>query len=436
MSLKYKLLFAFCVSVGIPVMFLHSPPPGPEVHASCMTTIVLKEGWTFPLNCDAGDFMASARDPARLFQKHAVRQNRPLLIFAAAMIGRGIERLNLAGLFPESYASKPTFKGLLNVYLAYVMLNGVILVVAILLFLEIIETYQPGGGWLIALPLSVLLAANGVVKFAFWSPHTVMFNVIMPLLTIYVVARIQGSPPPGTRWVLGVSLLGGVLTLAYGSFVLVLPCMVAACLLQNEYGKGVLWKMTGVFLAPTLLWNAVLVVTVGEIYNHEVTVWREFVWIADAWTLGLPQLGQALADNLRLFLSSFLAASGSYVLAVLALGTVIHFLNIRWTPLTLGQRNIVRACAVTAVFLAAFFSLMGYYAYHLSWNFVPILLVVSGGLLLNLHERLAGGPRLVLLAAVGLVVGASCAYMALKAGPYWSVQPSEETPIASLSDGG
>src|SRR5262249_13048749 len=77
-------LVALFTMVGV---FLIGPPiPDDQQTAKCVINVRLRGPFGLSLNCDSPEFLRLATNPTGLLEWHNVRQARPGLIFAAAVV--------------------------------------------------------------------------------------------------------------------------------------------------------------------------------------------------------------------------------------------------------------------------------------------------------------------------------------------------------------
>jgi len=130
------------------------------------------------------------------------------------------------------------------------------------------------------------------------------------------------------------------------------------------------------FVTPVITWSAILISKNGRVYNHEIEVYRQFVWVKD-------KLSVSFGD----FWEQFLMFSSIYWVSIYR--TVLTFIIglfllklIRlagWRRSGSGQlpanyslaRNLI--VAVFALYFV-FFWFMGYYSERITYTLVPVVL--------------------------------------------------------------
>ncbi|HEV3051638.1 MAG TPA: hypothetical protein VGX50_15135, partial [Longimicrobium sp.] len=181
---------ALVVAAMLP--FLASPHPGAKP-AACVTPVNLGGRLHVTLNCDSHLFLLLAEDPRRMLtEEYRTWQSRPLygaLGWTLAMPFRaaGLEQVGERRLPPTIWASprggRPATR-LLPWYGGFILLNALLLAGAVMLFRRLAgaRSYRDAA---ILLPVPVLLA-NELTRAFFWTPHLQMFNVFVPVLSLWL----------------------------------------------------------------------------------------------------------------------------------------------------------------------------------------------------------------------------------------------------------
>jgi hypothetical protein len=274
-------------------------------------------------------------------------------------------------------------------------------------------------------PLALLLL-NEISKPFFWTPHLQIFNIFVPVLSLYLFRSIQERGTSLT-WghASGIGLLLGIASLAYGAFVVTAVGTFFSLLAGQRFpasvkesfprlARGVL--VLGCFVAPLAAWVLFVIWWNGSFYSFETACYRQFVWLVDVASEGGSALWLTLHRNVKRYLHTLVIVVALPVL-LLAVVTAIGYI----LGLARKQFRVDRDTGLSILWygLASipFYALMGYYATRLSWTIVPALLVVLGTMLQQL--RLGSGKFRAAL-EIGMVVLAACyfAYWIGKAGPY------------------
>ncbi|MDB5226928.1 MAG: hypothetical protein JWN78_1121 [Bacteroidota bacterium] len=411
----YKIFTYSVLIITINGLFLFSPKPltkannysGEYIHIS-------KAG--FVLFSDSYQYTFLSSRPSLLLDKNfnAVRQNRPMYIYAGFLIGKCFDWLlkNDSSDFVNEYlkkilgqknineklASSPFIKQykvnqngnlvmmMFPYYLAYLFLNFIFLLAALLLFdrlLKLMNVKQ-----CIIYFLNLLIVCSGVVKAFFFSAHEQMFAIVACILLMNIFYSYLTSGL-SDRKVYLLSFFTGSLCLAYGSLVLYVPCLFIANYLLDRKPYFSFQRIFFLFLnavifaLPNLVWMWICIIYSGHYLNTEVESFREFIWIADGWKGGPAFLLSLFLHHTSRFLYPVLITLPVYLIAWRKLITLNHKKEIAY-PITIFRTFIMWMFVLYFIF----FWLLGYYNFRLIYTCVPI---IFAGIAMELHAGLSGG---------------------------------------------
>ncbi|WP_426493269.1 hypothetical protein [Hymenobacter sp. 102] len=374
--------------LGLTLTFWLSAGPRTETEY-CGTYLQLTRWAGFTANCDGFVYMEGARHPARLLEPREVRQSRPLFILLGTAVGYpitwAVQGLQTSGLLSARAVQKlpAKYRPLLGFYIGYVLLNYAVLLAALLLFRHLYYRLTAGRGspWVLT-ALQVFLISNQITKAFFWTVHQQMFTFLVPLVLLHVALQLHESDQ-WRGWLPGLAMLGGLLTLAYGSFVLLLPVLLYGLWLRRQQltvertllGATLLILL---FTGPTLLWIGLLKLRGVTYYNHEAEAYGQLVWLQALWQQPFPDFLRLAGRNLLRFLVT-LPAIGVF----LGMGA-----GLVWK---LGL-PVVRKFPQTVIFAllllqTGFLVVLGYYKERLTFMLVPLLLLLIALLLARVPGR-------------------------------------------------
>jgi hypothetical protein len=300
------LLAVMVIAVNFLLMAQPSPPPPPFF--ACQDVNSIGHGFRHFLNCDSPTYMAMASDP-RLVLTHTILQNRPLSFVLPFLISqplRVVTRLEKAGAY-RPYARE---------FIAYLIVNLACLLATLICFTWTLEAGTRRIAGIELLFACVALSANDVTKLFFWTPHTQIFNLLVPCMSVYLTFRLlQREKPLKPRAAFGWGLVLGLGLLIYGSFAVIVLCVSAIQLLVYRRPGPTLLVIIGALL-PYVCWAAFVYSLSGSFYNHEVTRFRQFVWIIDCARQGIATCLPVATNHLQAFVNT--AAPVVAVPAVLA----------------------------------------------------------------------------------------------------------------------
>lgn len=385
-------------------------------------------------NCDSEEFQYLARDPAlMLTEERKTRQNRPLYpalgwLIAAPIRLSGLESLGARVLGRQDAGdSGPAPGRYFPEYVAFIIINLVLLAVSVIILLRLLgarSVFETA-----ALLSASMLLINEVTKAFFWTPHQQIFNVFVPVMSIYLYRWMQ-TRLPAIQWTTisaaGIAL--GVASLAYGVFA-VSAAGAVLCLVLGERlhsSRRLFWLraldstlLLAAFFAPVLAWTAFVIARTGSFYSQEIDLFRQFVWMIDSLrSEGLHGLASDMITRLRAFSETFMAVIWFPLLILTAVTVARHSRSPDATAAS-GPRGNTRDAVIW--FLAAdvtFFALLGTYETRLSWSVVPALVVLIGLEIASFGKSLSVRGRRVLRAATIVIAVCHAGYWILRAGPY------------------
>lgn len=421
-------LIAGALVIAATLPFLASPHPGANASPWCLNPVDLGGRLHVDLNCDSHVFLLLAEDPRRLLtEENRMWQSRPLygtLGWMLAMPFRAAGLEAVGARLPDS-AWAPGRGGrppgrLLPWYAGFILLNALLLAASLMLFRQVAgaRSFRDPA---IILPVAVLLA-NTVTRGFFWTPHLQMFNVFVPVLSLWLFWWMQPRLGElGWARTAGIGVALGVCALAYGAFVVTAA---GAALLLLARGGSLARRaaragaLLAAFALPIVAWMAFVVSRTGSFYSHEVARYRQFVWMADAAAHGPEAFAAALAHNLGQYAQVLGRVAAFPALVIAALVLAAHLLG--------GSRrggageHARRAGVAVLVYLLVsvpFFALMGFYANRLAWTVVPALLVMMAMETESLRQALGRRGPLVTAAAAVLAL-CHTAFWVMRVGPF------------------
>lgn len=393
-----KIAVYFFIVLFANLSFLLAPPPGiyKGPNADCsIRYIQLNKFLGFQSNCDALAFIGLAIDPSYLLEDQNIRQSRPLFILLGTITGYPVYFLSKpfhpslkSSLYPKLSDSltglrAERFPLYISVYLGYVFINIIILVISLLLFEKIVQHFT--GNWknsrLLFYAVLFLLAANPVTKAFFWTPHQQMFNILTPLLCIYISLFIAVKKLSILKTLL-ISAASGLLVLVYGSFLLLLPFIIGSYLSieKRKHTSRIIlncFLLILCFILPTLLWIIILKISGTTFYSYEFSGFRQFIWIIDSLKISLQTFIETLGRNTLAFIKTSGSLIFPFFLLLFArffggLSRPLSIENKKNENLILNPRFLLKSSAFVFV---VFFWLLGYYTDRLTFSLAPVILL-------------------------------------------------------------
>jgi hypothetical protein len=356
-----------CLTIGVNILLQAQPAPPPGVPA-CLFDYPQREGFRFFLNCDSPGFLGLAKNPSLVFDS-PVRQSRPLSFGIPYVLSKPFTLLPFFTAVPIGPTFQATFFG-------FMVMNVGALTVALVLFARLLEdvTGVPAGPeLLIAL---VIVGANDLTKLFLWTPHTQIFNVLVPCLTMYLSYRLfMRGRPLGSRESIALGLGLGLGLLTYGSFAVPIACVLFIQAVTYRRPWPSLLVLVFAF-APYATWASLVKWHLGEFHNYEMEEYRQFIWMMDCARTGIGSCGPAAARHLTTFFNTAMPVVA--IPCVLALVCRLARTSAAAdAPATPALQALTRSIALTFVMSLVFFGLMGFYAPRLCWVLVPPVIMTA-----------------------------------------------------------
>lgn len=358
-------------------------------------------GLGFVVNHDSYGYLAVAQAPGKLLLPQEVRQSRPLYALLGAAVGYPLTALlavgRRIGLAPPWSPEDVAFYGF---YSGFVLLNGLVLLLALWLFRQLFDVFRAGQeGRGVFYGLAWVLVANPITKAFFWTAHQQMFAFLVPLFCLLLAIRLRKRPAMSWVGLGGLALGLGVLPLVYGSFVLVWPALAFGVLRTgggNEpaAASGWLTKLgklafsAALFGLPTLAWVLLLKLLGTTYYNHEAERFHQLVWLLDARHLPLAEAVDLIGSKLMEYLGS-IQLMGFWLLAGAGLHAATWWRVRPESAATLLPPVAGPALAWVSASFVLFFALLGYYPERLVFTLLPLVLCLLAALLPRWPRRYA-----------------------------------------------
>lgn len=408
--------------------------PAKDQEANCVANINLPGPFGFGLNCDSPELIWLAREPSGLFTKKSRRQSRPGLIFTAAVLQVPLSLVVPFGAPPQiigwgDAGINKFFKNNLPTYLAYILLNIGILIASFFILRKVTEPEHNGraidsGSALLVISTGLLLVANDVTKAFVWSPHMQMFNIFVPVLSLYVTLRLLHGGLFDRSFVLGIGLTVGLGLTAYSVFVVVMACAIPLAIgatINERTRRGRAIAHLAIFLVlsvvPSLLWYAYVRTTTGAYYSAELAD-GDVVWMAEDWAQGIGHFVHewfgSLWEQMRYM------APQAIPLAALIIWLAVFALRHRGALRGADQVwPILAAGFYVSLAVLGFYTCVGWGDPRLAYPQIPPLIAAVGAAALILNRKLPAAERRELPAGFLTITLAQVVVVVSKYGP-WS----------------
>jgi hypothetical protein len=427
--------------------------PNDEQRLYCVKNINLPGPFGISLNCDSPVFLEDAANPRLLLAENAVYQGRPLHISLVGLIGYPlrlattpvIRMLNLDEklgfgldlIGKENPYRDTTFDSESDVaagivlfipyFIAYFLVDMLLLAGTFGLYVRLV---QPEDSWrgasMAVLLVGLLLVFNDLTKAFLLSPHSQMFNLFVPLYSLF--AFLQLSTAPSRRRVISLAGLSGLGILAYAYFAIAVPVAILALLVHWVPKRG-WWAalrhivvdsliLVGLAALPMLLWVGFVIARNGTFFSFEVACCRQIVWMGDALAAGGPgALLRQFSTKVAFFGRQGLTLSVIPILTGILIGLLGASGRRNWR-FRARDRLLLSGMVCVSGVSVLFLSFLGYTVPRLATGSMVPLLIGIGLLAREATDGLDTKSRWWMDLGMLIAITAVVIYILVKPGPY------------------
>jgi hypothetical protein len=353
------------------------------------------------INCDSAVFMKDAQDPSRVFEGTSVYQDRPahsvlawFLAFMMKFLGLPNQAREVVGTSGQTTVYESLY------YASYLFINLVVVVVSVLLAMKFIfgslnwNTIKVEKN--LAATILLIVAANELTKTFFWTPHSQMFNILLPTLSLALLAN--RSKIDSFRQFISLNTITLLLMFFYPFFGLIF-----GLLLFTRYSSLIQRFVTiAVFSSMYVIYPFILEFFGGRHRNFVVEEYRQYVWLLDS--IRNNDLVTNLTGNLKSFVSTF-----PIIPTILLIALAILLLINTAKPHSYSKGKVWIDLVPYLLFAILYFtalSLMGYYSRRLTLGpfiFLELLLIKFS--IQVLGEKFDKHKRIFLILLMLLLMG-------------------------------
>jgi hypothetical protein len=328
------------------------------------------------IDCDAQYFLLDSQDPMRLVSNSTPLQDRPLHSFTVFVISKVLSFLGVP-VGPITYVGQdeiPQTYFLLN-YIIFIFINLVILMISLYIALKALNKRLGNSRRLHHLSfgfVTVLVTQNPITREFFWTPHSQLFNILIPCLLFYLI-QPQIVITRRRYWILMVTISTSLLI--YPSPYTLLPIF----FIKTYRNLGKKYSvLIFVSLLPKLMWPFVLNAMGGEYVDWPVRYYRRLVWIFDS--IKTESLPQDLTTNLSKFINSLPFSWSAMIASLVALATLSALKSRKWQKDT--KTSYFTDCVIVLGIYASGIILQGGYGPR----FTTSLVVLIGLIVINMLD--------------------------------------------------
>jgi hypothetical protein len=439
------LLFLLMLAVFTAGRLVGPRVPDDEQKKWCVVNVHITALLGVSLNCDAPEFMRLAAHPAELLKPSTPRQSRPGLPAAAwlvalplqplvSLVPRLVARPERADIDPARISEGLASFG--AVYVAYVVLNLLTLCCSFQAFRRIYQIHQPtdepGAVAIVAVSFATLMIATYPVTTHLLSPHTQLFNTLVPLLALLFAIRAHNGALEDVRFAAMVGAIVGFGQTAYAVFILI-PMIVLLFAglhwIRHRRGEATLLLLrnaavlAALTVAPTLLWYACIRLSGNEFHLHEVESDGSFIWILTSLQQGGEHFRSELARRFDYQLAGLVT-----LLPMIKVMTAVTLGFLAAAAVWLKERRLVlqligdtwptfAIALIVALIFFVFYVGVGTFQVRLSYPALPPLIAAGAALATAFASRLPTMWRRLFGGACGAVALVALV-LAMAEGPH------------------
>lgn len=404
----------------------------------CIINISIPGNIKYWINCDSPEFMRLAKDPSGLLERENTRQARPglvilayLLKFPLTIILKPIDNISDKLILKHPHLDEERFnflknnsKEFLSIYFSYISINIIVLFISLFIFIYFLSPYI--FSWSLLFIFS-LLAFNPLIKAFFLSPHTQMFNIAYPLLSVMLMIRSLQGQFLNLKWVVGIYVILGFCMLIYSSCFAILPCMIIGSIIYciQNYKiyliKNILINSILAFILislPTILWMLYVIYVNGTFYNHEIEACNQLVWLQNAFNRGLGDFISTVFNNLHIFgIQTLIELKPA--LFLFGLGIVgAYIFNFNSKKFISNNKNLIISCMTSSIMFFLFYYLVGIYPWRIALIAMPPILLLGAKLYLEINKSAQPFQQKILFGGLCIIIGYLNISYVIQAGPY------------------
>jgi hypothetical protein len=313
------------------------------------------------VNCDSATFMKDAQEPVRLFNGVSDYQDRPIYSLLAAIINELLNLLPIPSQEFKIFGNSGTWHVYTsNVFLSFIVINCFLLFVATYLTIKVISqclescNFSEINNSLFIIFGVALITLNEITKTFFWTPHTQIPNVIIPIYAIYLILNHELFAQRNFVYKHLTFISIGIFVYPFIGILLLIPFFIS---LQS-------WKFRvfscSLAAIPYLSYPIIVELFGGQFRNVTINKFRQFIWVLD-----VAESEEPLSALLS-FIHSFLATVPILpTVFVLSTFTVIFLKDMTLEYL---RSYFWRSTIYFGLFYAFFTFFIGFYARRLTYG--------------------------------------------------------------------
>ena len=252
---------------------------------ACGRVVQINQNLNVLVNCDSAVFMKDADNPSRLWNGDSDYVDRPLYSLAVNKtyvllknIGVPDMRREIKGISGDPYSYSYLIFGIFILFNLLILLTAVAIIYRMMLNNFDLDSKKLRGNFIYLFSTLFFVTANELTKTFFWTPHSQMFNILIPVLAVWMI-----SSPKIFKKQINFTLFSaclGILMFAYPAFGLLLILLIFTEFLSLKI------RIVSVVLStmPYFIYPSVVRFLGYEYENPTIGKFREFIWVLDGIT--------------------------------------------------------------------------------------------------------------------------------------------------------
>jgi len=374
--LNRNLLFIKFILFGLFLQVVSLFRNYPEVHP-CGKLVKVNSSLKVLINCDSAVFLKDVQFPSRLINGSSDYQDRPLPTLVVAGFNRLWEYFSL----PNKYDSVLGNSGKYFTYssssylLFIIFVNMLVFASAILIAtktIQLISTKYDLNRFptiMIQTLIVSIISMNEITKTFFWTPHSQMFNILLPIYMFFLIQFISAGVSTRFYVINFIAIL--LLSFCY-NFFLILYIFLLFIKWKN---LKIRFYLSVIGMLPLILYPLILTFVGGSFKSITVGKYREYIWVLDSVTS--QTLSRDLSYNLAKFYFTFPLIPSLLLITFF----VIYF--IKTFPVSAELLKIIKTNSLVIFLYLMMLSFMGYYSRRLTFAIIIYATLFSSNILIR-----------------------------------------------------
>lgn len=389
--------------------------PDDEQKRWCAVNVHVTRLLGVSLNCDSPEFLRLAADPAVILSTSTPFQSRPGMPALAWLISRPLQPL--ASLVPRLVKTPQRadiepgrITGALQSfgpeYAAYVLLNLLILCCSFDVFRRIYCRYLPADPpetvAVVAVSFAALMIATYPVTNFLLTPHTQLFNTVVPLLAFFFALRANEGALEDVGFALRVGAIVGFGQTMYANFLVVTMAVLlfaGVSTFRRRTGAASLAflrnaaVLAALSVAPMVLWYASVRLAEGQFRYHELQDDKSVAWIVISLHQGFAQFWFEFVRRFVFQVAGVVSLLPMILLMATATLGFMLAVTLRGkkdlvVPLVRDLRGMLGVALTVGLVFFAFYVCVGQFQIRLDYAVLPPLVAGGGALATAFAGRL------------------------------------------------